>query len=123
MNLFFIISALLIVGTGLIHSILGERLLVAPLLKRDFPIILGSDLLGKRTLRFAWHLMTITLWSFAAILILLSAHPLSPTEANIVRIIAATFFTCSIISLVAARGRHFSWLAFLIIGLLALFGI
>jgi len=123
MNLLLIISALLIVVTGLIHSILGERLLITPLLKRDFPAVLGSDLLAKRTLRFAWHLMTIAFWSFAAILVLLSTDPLSPTEASIVRLIATTFFICSIISLVTARGRHLSWLAFLIIGLLAWFGI
>jgi hypothetical protein len=38
------------------------------------------------------------------------------------RVLAATFAMCSLLSLIGARGRHFSWWVFLIIAVLLWLG-
>jgi uncharacterized membrane protein HdeD (DUF308 family) len=114
MNIYFLSAAGMTLILGLIHSFLGEKLIITPLLKLDnLPHILGSDFLMKRTLRFAWHLMSIAVWALGAILVVLALVPLGVTDIFILHIIAATFLVSGIVSLVVAQGRHFSWYSFL----------
>jgi hypothetical protein len=40
----------------------------------------------------------------------------------IVRVLAITFGACSLVSLIGARAKHFSWWVFLIIAVLLWFG-
>lgn len=123
MNIPLIIAAVLTITIGLIHSVLGERLIVSPLLKRDLPKILGSDFITRQTIRFAWHLTTIAVWALAAIMVVYSSRPLDTTGVAVLTIIAVTFLISSLISLIAVRGKHFSWWFFLLIALAVWFGL
>lgn len=123
MNIPLIIAAVITIIIGAIHSILGERLIVIPLLKRDLPKILGSEFITRRTIRLAWHLTTLAIWALGAIMLVYSAHSLYPGGRAVLTIIAVTFLISSLASLILVRGKHFSWWVFLMIALAIWYGL
>lgn len=123
MNVPLLIAGLLSVMIGLAHSVLGERLLLGPLFRHgDLPKLLGSGSFARRTLRFAWHLTTVLLAAIGAIVMALSTASLDPQAMWILRVLAVTFAACSLVSLIGARAKHFSWWVFLIIAALLWLG-
>jgi hypothetical protein len=120
MNIYFTIAAVLFILLGIAHSYLGERFILIPLFKRGhLPKIFNSELLTERTLRFAWHLLTVAWFALAAILL----TPEMPTsKTTIAKIITIVALTSSTISFVVARGWHFSWIFFLAISILVWIG-
>jgi len=123
MNLFLMVGGLLSALIGIVHSVLGEKLVLGPLFERgDVPKLLGSTDFARRTLRFAWHLTTVLLLAIGAIVMVLSLSPLNPQSAWILRVMASTFAICSLLSLFGGRAKHFSWWVFLIIAVLLWFG-
>ncbi len=117
--LFYIASSLLIL-IGVAHSYLGERYILTRLFRRDnLPKLFGGTAFTKNTLRFAWHLTTITWFGFALILIQL-ANPLLE-KATVGNIIGGVFLIHFGIALAASKGKHLSWIFFLAIGLLTIY--
>ena len=124
MNFYFVAAAVLIVGIGIAHSWLGERYILMRLFRRqNMPHLFGSDDFTKRTLRFAWHITTVAWFGAAAFLLILASHPLDNSARMFSRVIAATFLVSSIIALAGSRGRHLSWVVFLLIAVLVWMGI
>jgi hypothetical protein len=123
MNMWFVFASAVTVLVGLIHSILGEKYIISPLQHlQNMPSIFGSDLLTKRTLRFAWHLTTIAWFGLASLMLMLARNQeLFPRM--VVFVLFAIFATSFIVSLVVSRGRHFSWVMFLAISLFLLLGL
>jgi hypothetical protein len=116
MNPYFIIAAVLALAIGVAHSWLGERYVLMRLFRRhNIPHLFGSDDFTKRTLRFAWHLTTVSWFGTAALLLILASSPLDATARLLSRAMAATFLVSAVIALVASRGRHLSWVVFLLI--------
>ncbi len=114
------IAIALIVATGIAHSYLGERYLLIRLFRRDnLPKILGSAAFTIGTLRFVWHLLTVTWFGFAYLLFVALHAPVSTGDVlrtfGVVSLMSATF------PLFFARGKHLSWIVFLTIGGLLLF--
>lgn len=104
---------------GLAHSYLGERYVLVRLLRRaDLPHLLGSDVFTKQTLRFAWHLTSVSWWGAAAVLLALGQNSLRLG----VLALSLTFFTSALVTLVASRGRHLAWPVFLLIAVAAWLG-
>lgn len=123
MNLFLLAAGLLSALIGVAHSLLGERLVLGPLFRRaDLPNLLGSTTFARQTLRFAWHLTTVLLVGIGVAVIALSPAPLVPQAISTIQVLAATFAACSLLSLVGARAKHFSWWVFFIIAVLLWFG-
>ncbi len=115
MTIILYTAAFFLFAIGITHSFLGERYILTRLFRRDnIPKLFGSTDFTKQTLRFAWHITTIAWWGFAAILILLAEEKHSFQNISIV--IAVTFLTSGIISLVASKAKHYSWIVFLFIG-------
>lgn len=113
------IAAGLIFALGAAHSYLGEHHLLSRLLRRDnLPKLLGGTDFTKQTLRFAWHVTTVTWWGFAILLLQAERGELSATTA--VRVIGWTAIASALLPLVFTRGRHLSWIVMLAIGALAL---
>jgi len=105
---------------GLVHSILGERYILIRLFKKgDLPKLFGGTEFTKNTLRFAWHLTSISWWGFAAILIHLAQSP--PSIESLGNIIALTFLLHFLIALYFSKGQHISWVFFLVIALSTIF--
>ena len=114
------VAAVLTIGVGLVHSILGKRYLISRLPREEgMPRILGSRKFSFLTLRFAWHITTIEWFGFAGILVLMAHGAVS--KQSLAMVIAATFLVSGLITLVVSRGRHFAWVVFLAIGAIALY--
>jgi hypothetical protein len=113
------LAAALVVLTGFAHSYLGEKYILMRLARQPerLPRLAGSPEVMLRTLRFAWHITTVAWLGFAALLLHMAQAELSSRDAAWV--IAATFGVSGLVSLVASRGRHLSWVAFLAIAALA----
>jgi hypothetical protein len=123
MNVLLLVGGLLSALIGIVHSVLGEKLLLGPLFKRgELPKLLGSASFARRTLRFAWHLTTVLLVGVGAVVIALSLTQIDPQSAWILRGLAITFAASSVVSLIGGRAKHFSWWVFLIIAVLLWFG-
>ncbi len=99
---------------GLIHSWLGERRLLGPLLAPETRRgLLRESLFARRTLRFAWHLTTIAWWGLGAIFLVLAPAPLSGSARPVLAVLATTFFFTGLVVLASSGGRHLAWPLFL----------
>lgn len=102
-------AALIATGVAFAHSYLGERYILIRLFRRDdLPKLLGSDWFTKRTIRFAWHLTSVAWVALGAALLV------EPRVA-----VSVAFAVHSVVVLVAARGKHYAWIPFGAIALLA----
>jgi hypothetical protein len=124
MNVILVVAGLLSALIGIAHSVLGEKLVLRPLFERgEVPKLLGSTAFAHRTLRFTWHLTTVLLLGIGTVVIALSLSPLDSRSVWILQVLAATFALCSLLSLIGARAKHFSWWVFLIIAALLWLGV
>ena len=115
------VSAIVLIAVGVIHSWLGERYILIRLFRRDdLPKLFGSTHFTKRVLRYAWHVTSVAWWGHAAILIALARPPATPRTIGL--IIGCTYLVHFAIVLAGSRGKHLAWIAFLIAGLLAIYG-
>lgn len=120
MDIALYIAALLTFTIGIIHSVLGERYILTRLFRRDdLPKHFGSTEFTSRTLRFAWHITTVAWWGLAAILILLAQPSISKSSIGLV--IGITFLIHFAIALFGSKGKHLSWIVFLIIAVLSIY--
>lgn len=115
------IAAILTFATGIIHSWLGERRLIGPLLsphKRTG--LLEKSWFSRQVLRFAWHLTTVAWWGLAAIMAGLSMTPLNDQSSMVLIIVAVTMLATGMATLFFTRGRHLAWPIFLTIAALCM---
>jgi hypothetical protein len=120
MNWWLLAAALLVLGSALAHSLLGEKVVLRRVYRHTNEKDgqnrrAADDPLTRQTLRLAWHSMTIALLGFAALLVLaaLSGLPYGNGWDVALRIISLTFGALSVLSLAIARGRHIGWMWFL----------
>lgn len=124
MNAFLLTAAGLTILGGVLHSLLGERLILGRLATHTLPETLGSTQFTKRILRLMWHAISIAWWGIAGVLVVLaSLADLDSTATRIAAIIALTFLVSSIYAFVQTRGKHFSWGLFLAIAVTIWLGI
>lgn len=123
MNSTLIVGGILTILLALAHSYLGEKLLLQRLFSRcELPKLLGSRDFARRTLRFAWHLTTLLMVSIGTVAIAVGTQTQTAQASLILKIFAVMFVGCSLLSLIGARGRHFSWYVFAVIGVLLWIG-
>lgn len=116
----YYIASILLLMIGIAHSYLGERYILIRLFRReDLPKLFGGDEFTKNTLRFAWHLSTVAWWGFAAILLHLAQS--GTANGSVGNIIGVTFLAHFLVALLGSKGRHLSWVLFLVIGLTAIY--
>ena len=109
-----IIAVAILIAIGFIHSYLGERYILIRLFKRDnIPHLFGGDEFTKGTLRFCWHTISLAAFGFAAIL-----YDLQSDSAYVLRVIGSVFVGSALLSIYFTRGKHLSWVAFLIIAVI-----
>ena len=108
-------AAVLLLMLGIAHTYLGEKYLLARLFRRnDLPKLFGGTAFTKGTLRFVWHLVTVAWLGFVAMLLLVARGRLD-THA-VLQIIATAAIASALLPLLFTRGRHLSWIVFLLIG-------
>ncbi len=106
-------TGIIIAVIGLIHSFLGEKVIVKPLLA-------GSSLSGfaNRTVRIAWHMTTLFWFAIAACFIALQFGT-GKFVKHFLLIQAVAFGIAFIISIMNSKGRHISWTGFLAAAILS----
>jgi hypothetical protein len=109
-------AAIIMLCMGLIHSYLGEKYILIRLFRRDnIPKLLGNDEFTKGTLRFCWHITCVTWFGIAVVLYFDNNH-----SALFLYSVAAISFASAAMAAFFTKGKHFSWISFLSIGILTL---
>jgi hypothetical protein len=111
------LSAAFLVVIAITHSVLGERVLLIPLLARR-ESVLKSELV-RVILRFAWHITSVSWLVLAAILVAIALKPEQVCRVSLLSV-GVTFTLCGIYDVFATRGRHVGWPFITAIGLCAL---
>jgi hypothetical protein len=114
------VAAALIFLVGLAHSFLGERYILVRLLRKsDLPKLFGDDTFTRQTLRFAWHVTTVTWWGIAVLLLVLAKD--GATLNDVANVIGVTLLVCGLLPLLMTKGKHLSWIAFFMISACVLY--
>jgi hypothetical protein len=110
------IASLLLVATMGVHSILGQKRLIRPILKQGAGVMQYP--LARFILPFGWHLMSFMGLVIAAILF---AWAWAPDQARLIGLVTTgVVFTASgLVDLVGSKGRHVGWPPLTLIGLLS----
>ena len=111
------LAAILIVVTMVVHSMLGQRRLIRPLLDDGHGVMQRP--LARFIVPFAWHLTSFIGLIVAAILI---AWAWAPDQAQSLGLaMTGIVFTASgIFDAIGSKGRHVGWPPLTLIGLLSL---
>jgi hypothetical protein len=108
------LSAAFMVTTAGVHSVLGYRRLIVPLLRRrEGPL---SDALSRRIIRFAWHATSVLMLISAAAV----AWPGTPN--GLLMVIGAGWLATGLFNAIYTNGRHIAWPALSGAGIFALIG-
>ncbi|MES2889627.1 MAG: hypothetical protein V4739_16660 [Pseudomonadota bacterium] len=128
MNWYFVTAAALAFTIGLVHSVLGERLIFRRM--RSSGSIIPTE--GGQVLREAhvrilwasWHLVTVLGWCMAALLVWLalpsSAQP--PALSFVAKAIAVSMLVSSLLIFIGTQGRHLGWVGLLAVAVVAGWG-
>ncbi|TSD87415.1 hypothetical protein FFK22_017230 [Mycobacterium sp. KBS0706] len=110
-------AALLLVVTAVVHSVVGERRLISPVLARHDGILKSP--LARFVLRFAWHITSV---AWIVIALILAVLVLDPTAVRWWAAVGtgAIFTAIGAFTALSSRGRHIGWPFLTGIGLTAL---
>ena len=111
------LSAIVIVATAVLHSALGERLLIGPLTKSRDGVMRSP--LARRVLRLAWHFTSVLMVLTAAGLVF-ATHNEGGSWQGYVALLGAAYLLVGLITAVLTRFRHVGWLPLTLAGVLAL---
>lgn len=124
MNGYFLAAALLAFLVGLIHSVMGERLIFQPLRRDSRVPVAGEEVLRESHVRIlwaTWHIVTLLGWAVAAILVRLSQPGFD--ERGIAGIVALATAGSAALVFIGTRGRHPGWAGLLGVSALTLLGL
>ena len=107
-------SAALMVLTALIHSYLGEKQLIGPLLSRETTVL--KQPLARKVLRFAWHLTALLMLVCAAVVV----WPEAPDQ--LVLLTGGAWLAIGLFDAIYSRGQHVGWPVLSAAGLFAVLG-
>jgi hypothetical protein len=95
------LSAILMVLTALVHSLLGEKRIIGPFLDSGSAIARNPH--SRKVLRSAWHLTSLFMVVTAAVV----AWPETP--GGLVKLVGGAWLLVGVFSLVTSRGKHPGW--------------
>jgi len=109
-------ASLLLVTTMLVHSMIGQRRLIRPLLDEEAGVM--KQPMARFIAPFAWHLTSGIGLVVAAILF---AWAWAPDQAQSIGLAATgiVFTTSGVIDAIGSRGKHIGWAPLTLIGLSA----
>ncbi|MBL8245713.1 MAG: hypothetical protein JNL89_16070 [Rhodanobacteraceae bacterium] len=108
------LAAVLLLFTGLLHSLLGEWLIFRHLRQGTWVPQLGAPPLRARNIRIlwaTWHLASVFGWGFAVILWGLAATPEAPVDELVLSAVSGATAIGAILVLVGTGARHPGWVA------------
>ena len=107
------VAAVLSVFIGLVHSWLGERRLIGPLLAAREGVL--QHKYARDVLRFAWHITTLAWWGIGAAFVAFAGVPAETGAHRALMALAGTMLITGLVILLTGRGRHWAWPVFLAI--------
>ncbi|WP_018996072.1 hypothetical protein [Hirschia maritima] len=118
-SILLLLAAALCIITALIHSFVGEKRLISPLIKSNHGVM--TNPLAKEVIRFAWHWTSALWFLIAAYLGLVTfdekmASPLLLWAIGLVHIAAGLF------DALITKGKHIGWPPITAIGVLISLG-
>lgn len=117
-------AAALTAALGVAHSVLGQRFVIGPLLRRgDLPRVLGSEVFTRRTLLYAWHATSLAWLGLAATLLVVAVQPRVMNMRAIAVLVQWAVLATAALALVVTRGRHPSWIVLVAIAILIGLGV
>ncbi len=126
MNIYLVTAAVLAFLVGLVHSVLGERLIFGRLRQGRLVPTNGGSLLLERHIRIlwaSWHVLTIFGWCIAAVLLWLSLPSSDPSSALFIeRAIVFSMLAGSALVLLGTRARHPGWVGLLAVAVFVWLG-
>jgi len=110
------LASLLLAMTMCVHSVIGQRRLIRPLLDNDAGVM--GHPIARFIVPFAWHLTSGIGLVLAAVLL---AWAWAPDQARTIGLTATgiVFTASGLINAVGTRGRHIGWGPLTLIGLSA----
>jgi hypothetical protein len=115
-------AAFIAITTGVVHSILGERLIFRHLRTSGLiPSMPAPPLQGRhvRILWATWHFASVFGWALAALLLQLAHDPEAGLSSrSVLAAVAGANLAGALLVLVATRGRHPGWIALMTVGIL-----
>lgn len=108
------LAAVLLLFTGLVHSLLGEWLIFRHLRQGTWVPQLGAPPLRARNIRIlwaTWHLASVFGWGFAVILWGLAATPEAPVHDLVLPAVSGASAIGAVLVFVGTSGRHPGWVA------------
>ena len=127
MNWYFLAAAALAFAIGLVHSVLGERLIFRRLRSTGLIPTNGGSLLREphvRILWASWHIVTVLGWAMGAVLAWMAlSSPPSPAVPPLAQAIAVALLASSLLVLAGTRGKHLGWAGLLGAAVLVEFGL
>ena len=117
-NLWFLSAGVLMVLVGMVHSVLGERLIFSRLRTGGLVPTDGGSHLRERHVRIlwaTWHFASVLGWAHAFILFY-AANTALP--APVIQALVAAAAAGGVLVLVGTRGQHPGWIALLVVALL-----
>ena len=126
MNWYFVIAAALAFLVGLVHSVLGERLIFGRLRQDGFVPTNGGKLLDEKDVRIlwaSWHVLTVFGWCIASILLWLSLPSSSTSSAWFIeQAVIIAMFAGSALVFIGTKARHPGWAGLLAVAVFVWFG-
>lgn len=123
MSILLTTAAAVAILTGIVHSLLGERLIFRRLRASTLvPGLPAPPLQGRhvRILWATWHLGSVFGWAFAGLLLQLAHAPAAALSAqSVLAAVAAAHLGAALLVFVATRGRHPGWIALALVALLS----
>jgi hypothetical protein len=115
-----LIAAVLALAVGLVHSWLGERVLIGPLLATPAAEGPLARRPMRRVLRNAWHITSVAWAGMGIVLASLAFAPLDASGRRVLVVLGLLFAAQGLFVFATSRGRHVGWPFFAAIGALSL---
>lgn len=114
------IAAILAFATVLVHSIVGEKRLISPLVTAGDGVM--QEDLAKQVVRFAWHFTSI-LGLIAVYILAMAAYDFAAADVTLLAVTGSAFLIAGIYDAIVTKGKHIGWPMLAAVGALTLFAI
>jgi hypothetical protein len=122
MQTLLLAAGVLVLVTGLIHSVLGEILIFRHLRSGGLVPAMAAPPLRERNIRIiwaTWHLATVLGWALAGVLFHLAIAPQGQSlAAFVLSAICFAYLGAGLLVLVGTKARHPGWIALLAVAML-----
>jgi len=126
MNSYFVAAAALTFVIGLIHSLLGERLVFQQMRTQGIIPVNGGQVLHESNVRIvwaSWHIVTVLGWCVAVTLWWLADPPNAfLAQSGLSKTIVGALLGSSALVLIGTKGKHPGWTVLLATAMLTFAG-